>query len=85
MSTSGFSKPHTASHIAGLKTFLTHQYYEGTVAFLPAEDNLGNPRDKIKCMTGCHICEQGANNGQLLSGDHVDKMAEENSDKGKRL
>ncbi|XP_052347701.1 ceramide kinase isoform X4 [Oncorhynchus keta] len=66
---------------SGLKTFLTHQYYEGTVAFLPAEDNLGNPRDKIKCMTGCHICEQGANNGQLLSLDHVDKMAEENSDK----
>ncbi|KAM9403149.1 ceramide kinase-like isoform 1-T2 [Salvelinus alpinus] len=66
---------------SGLKTFLTHQYYEGTVAFLPAEDNLGNPRDKIKCRTGCHICEQGANNGHLLSGDHVHKMAEENSDK----
>uniref|UniRef100_A0A674B6H7 Ceramide kinase n=1 Tax=Salmo trutta TaxID=8032 RepID=A0A674B6H7_SALTR len=65
---------------SGLKTFLTHQYYEGTVAFLPAKDNLGNPRDKIKCRTGCHICEQGANNGQLLSGDHVYKMAEENSD-----
>lgn len=65
---------------SGLKTFLTHQYYEGTVAFLPAKDNLGNPRDKIKCRTRCHICEQGANNGQLLSGDHVYKMAEENSD-----
>ncbi|CAB1347380.1 unnamed protein product, partial [Coregonus sp. 'balchen'] len=67
--------------LSGLKTFLTHQYYEGTVAFLPADDNLGNPRDKIKCKTGCHICEQGANNRQPLSVDHVYNMAEENSDK----
>ncbi|KAK6303047.1 hypothetical protein J4Q44_G00274020 [Coregonus suidteri] len=68
-------------NLSGLKTFLTHQYYEGTVAFLPAEDNLGNPRDKIKCRTGCHICEQCANNRQPLSWDHVYKMAEENAGK----
>uniref|UniRef100_A0A4W5NVA5 Ceramide kinase C-terminal domain-containing protein n=1 Tax=Hucho hucho TaxID=62062 RepID=A0A4W5NVA5_9TELE len=46
--------------LSGLKMFLTHQYYEGTVAFLP-----------IKCRTGCHICEQVANNRQPLLGDHT--------------
>uniref|UniRef100_A0A8C2I6S0 Ceramide kinase n=1 Tax=Cyprinus carpio TaxID=7962 RepID=A0A8C2I6S0_CYPCA len=38
--------------ISGVKTFLSHRYYEGTVSFLPAEGNLGSPRDKMQCRTG---------------------------------
>uniref|UniRef100_A0A8C8J9G7 DAGKc domain-containing protein n=1 Tax=Oncorhynchus tshawytscha TaxID=74940 RepID=A0A8C8J9G7_ONCTS len=53
---------------SGLKTFLTHQYYEGTVAFLPAEDNLGNPRDKIKCMTGCYRSRDGDGVWRVIRG-----------------
>uniref|UniRef100_A0A3Q4N961 Ceramide kinase n=1 Tax=Neolamprologus brichardi TaxID=32507 RepID=A0A3Q4N961_NEOBR len=34
--------------LAGVKTFLSHNYYEGTVSFLPAEDDVGNPRDKLQ-------------------------------------
>uniref|UniRef100_A0A672N0V3 Ceramide kinase n=1 Tax=Sinocyclocheilus grahami TaxID=75366 RepID=A0A672N0V3_SINGR len=34
--------------ISGVKTFLSHRYYEGTVSFLPAEGNLGTPRDKMQ-------------------------------------
>lgn len=36
----------------GVKTFLSHNYYEGTVSFLPAEDDVGNPRDKLQCRSG---------------------------------
>ncbi|GAA6233322.1 ceramide kinase-like [Lates japonicus] len=43
--------------LSGVKTFLSHNYYEGTVSFLPAEDNMGNPRDKLQCRSGCHICQ----------------------------
>ncbi|XP_029902075.1 ceramide kinase isoform X2 [Myripristis murdjan] len=43
--------------LSGAKTFLTHKYYEGTVSFLPAEDNVGNPRDKLQCRSGCCICQ----------------------------
>ncbi|XP_018602573.1 ceramide kinase-like isoform X1 [Scleropages formosus] len=43
--------------ISGLKTFLTHNYYEGTVSFLPATDILGTPRDKTKCRAGCYVCQ----------------------------
>ncbi|XP_066579728.1 ceramide kinase [Amia ocellicauda] len=50
--------------ISGIKTFLSHHYYEGTISFLPANDVLGNPRDKTKCRAGCYICQH---NGQLLS------------------
>ncbi|KAG7215956.1 hypothetical protein INR49_031552, partial [Caranx melampygus] len=43
--------------LSGVKTFLSHNYYEGTVSFLPAEDNVGNPRDKLQCRSGCHVCQ----------------------------
>ncbi|XP_078138205.1 ceramide kinase [Centroberyx gerrardi] len=43
--------------LSGVKTFLSHNYYEGTVSFLPAEDNLGNPRDKLQCRSGCRVCQ----------------------------
>ncbi|XP_030576327.1 ceramide kinase [Archocentrus centrarchus] len=43
--------------LAGVKTFLSHSYYEGTISFLLAEDNTGNPRDELKCRSGCSICQ----------------------------
>ncbi|XP_025071559.1 ceramide kinase isoform X3 [Alligator sinensis] len=43
---------------SGFKTFLSHQYYEGTVSFQPAKGTVGSPRDKESCRTGCHICRQ---------------------------
>ncbi|XP_026182780.1 ceramide kinase isoform X2 [Mastacembelus armatus] len=43
--------------LSGVKTFLSHNYYEGTVSFLPAEDTMGNPRDKLQCRSGCHVCQ----------------------------
>ncbi|XP_028934851.1 ceramide kinase isoform X3 [Ornithorhynchus anatinus] len=44
--------------IVGLKTFLSHHYYEGTVSFLPAQHAVGSPRDKKGCHTGCFVCRQ---------------------------
>ncbi|XP_067347054.1 ceramide kinase isoform X1 [Channa argus] len=43
--------------LSGVKTFLNHNYYEGTISFLPAEDTLGNPRDKLRCRSGCRVCQ----------------------------
>ncbi|XP_029350951.1 ceramide kinase isoform X1 [Echeneis naucrates] len=43
--------------LSGVKTFLSHNYYEGTVSYLPTADGLGNPRDKVQCRSGCHICQ----------------------------
>ncbi|XP_026558756.1 ceramide kinase [Pseudonaja textilis] len=43
---------------SGLKTFLSHHYYEGTVSFLPATQAVGSPRDKKPCRTGCRICKK---------------------------
>ncbi|XP_072311148.1 ceramide kinase [Eucyclogobius newberryi] len=42
--------------LAGVKTFLNHNFYEGTVSFLPAEDDMSNPRDKQQCRSGCRVC-----------------------------
>nr|XP_057934030.1 ceramide kinase isoform X2 [Doryrhamphus excisus] len=44
--------------LSGVKTFLTHNYYEGTVSFVPAEDDGGNPRDKEQCRAGCRVCQR---------------------------
>ncbi|KAM9771998.1 ceramide kinase isoform 1-T1 [Syngnathus typhle] len=44
--------------LSGVKTFLSHNYYEGTVSFVPAEDNVGNPRDKEQCRAGCRVCHR---------------------------
>lgn len=54
--------------ISGIKTFLSHRYYEGTVSFLPAEENLGTPRDKAQCRFGCSICRRSTPD-KLLSKD----------------
>ncbi|XP_076008156.1 ceramide kinase [Genypterus blacodes] len=43
--------------LSGVKTFLSHNYYEGTVSFLPSEDDVGTPRDKQQCRSGCHVCQ----------------------------
>ncbi|XP_072529369.1 ceramide kinase isoform X2 [Salminus brasiliensis] len=43
--------------ISGVKTFLSHRCYEGTISFLPADGNVGTPRDKIQCRSGCNICQ----------------------------
>ncbi|XP_073508242.1 ceramide kinase isoform X2 [Phyllobates terribilis] len=45
---------------SGLKTFLSHLYYEGTVSFQPAKWAVGSPRDKICCTSGCYICRQSS-------------------------
>uniref|UniRef100_A0A4W6FGV1 Ceramide kinase n=1 Tax=Lates calcarifer TaxID=8187 RepID=A0A4W6FGV1_LATCA len=49
---------------SGLKMFLTHHYYEGTVSYLPARGIIGTPRDTTRCRSGCVVCQH---NGQLLS------------------
>lgn len=37
--------------LLGVKTFLNHKHYEGTISFLPAE-NKGTPRDRLRCRSG---------------------------------
>uniref|UniRef100_A0A3B5B411 Ceramide kinase-like n=1 Tax=Stegastes partitus TaxID=144197 RepID=A0A3B5B411_9TELE len=58
--------------LSGVKTFLSHNYYEGTVSFLPAEDNLGSPRDKLQCRSGCRICQH-----KPSSNDQHGEMSDE--------
>ncbi|XP_074182694.1 ceramide kinase isoform X2 [Rhinolophus sinicus] len=43
---------------SGLKTFLSHHCYEGTVSFLPAQHTVGSPRDSKPCRAGCFVCRQ---------------------------
>ncbi|XP_069855918.1 ceramide kinase isoform X1 [Dipodomys merriami] len=43
---------------SGVKTFLSHHYYEGTVSFLPAQHTVGSPRDRKACHAGCFVCRQ---------------------------
>uniref|UniRef100_A0AAY4D9X2 DAGKc domain-containing protein n=1 Tax=Denticeps clupeoides TaxID=299321 RepID=A0AAY4D9X2_9TELE len=45
---------------SGLKTFLTHHQYEGTVSYLPATGSVGSPRDRMKCRSGCHVCQHNS-------------------------
>uniref|UniRef100_A0A1A8D5V3 Ceramide kinase n=2 Tax=Nothobranchius kadleci TaxID=1051664 RepID=A0A1A8D5V3_NOTKA len=42
---------------SGLKMFLTHHYYEGTVSYLPARGVVGTPRDAARCRSGCVVCQ----------------------------
>ncbi|KAM4618532.1 ceramide kinase-like isoform 1-T1 [Polymixia lowei] len=55
---------------SGLKAFLTHHYYEGTVSYLPASGVLGTPRDRTTCRAGCLICQH---NGQLCLEEKSEK------------
>ncbi|XP_061140214.1 ceramide kinase-like [Syngnathus typhle] len=51
--------------LAGLKMFLTHHHYEGTVSYLPAGGGgAGAPGDASRCRAGCSVC---GDNGKLLS------------------
>ncbi|XP_077423728.1 ceramide kinase-like isoform X2 [Vanacampus margaritifer] len=43
--------------LAGLKMFLTHHHYEGTVSYLPAGGGAGAPRDASRCRSGCSVCQ----------------------------
>ncbi|XP_054438480.1 ceramide kinase [Pteronotus mesoamericanus] len=45
-------------NFSGLKTFLSHHCYEGTVSFLPAQHTVGSPRDGKPCWAGCFVCRQ---------------------------
>ncbi|KAM9754846.1 ceramide kinase isoform 2-T5 [Menidia menidia] len=49
--------------LSGLKMFLTHHYYEGTVSYLPARSIMGTPRDAERCRSGCAVCQH---NGEKL-------------------
>ncbi|XP_061617677.1 ceramide kinase isoform X1 [Phyllopteryx taeniolatus] len=62
--------------LSGVKTFLSHNYYEGTVSFVPAEDNVGNPRDKEQCRAGCRVCQRKTS----LQQPHNDKPSHTGSD-----
>ncbi|XP_056271635.1 ceramide kinase-like [Pseudoliparis swirei] len=44
--------------LSGVKMFLTHHYYEGTLSYLPATGIMGTPRDAAKCRSGCLVCQQ---------------------------
>ncbi|KAM4734218.1 ceramide kinase-like [Anableps anableps] len=55
--------------VSGLKMFLTHHYYEGTVSYLPARGIIGTPRDTGRCRSGCSVCQH---NGQIQS-DRAEK------------
>uniref|UniRef100_A0AAQ4RV87 DAGKc domain-containing protein n=1 Tax=Gasterosteus aculeatus aculeatus TaxID=481459 RepID=A0AAQ4RV87_GASAC len=50
--------------LSGVKMFLTHHYYEGTVSYLPARGIKGTPRDAARCRSGCVVCQH---NGEQLS------------------
>ncbi|XP_061578222.1 ceramide kinase-like [Cololabis saira] len=62
---------------SGLKMFLTHHYYEGTVSYIPARRILGTPRDATRCRSGCAVCRH---NGQILSEKADQYQVEETSD-----
>ncbi|MCJ8743263.1 hypothetical protein PDJAM_G00091850 [Pangasius djambal] len=64
--------------ISGVKTFLSHRYYEGTISFLPADENVGTPRDKLQCRSGCNICRLPS------AGKQVSKDEESVSDTEKK-
>ncbi|KAM4553094.1 ceramide kinase-like isoform 1-T1 [Fundulus diaphanus] len=59
--------------ISGVKMFLTHNYYEGTVSYLPARGMIGTPRDAGRCRSGCAVCQH---NGQIQS-DRAEKYETE--------
>ncbi|XP_053718428.1 ceramide kinase isoform X1 [Synchiropus splendidus] len=54
--------------LSGVKTFLSLNNYEGTVSFLPAEDDKGNPRDEHRCRAGCGVCQHSNSSENLCSG-----------------
>ncbi|XP_059917638.1 ceramide kinase-like [Gadus macrocephalus] len=64
--------------VSGVKKFLSHRYYEGTVSYLPASDVLGTPRDRAPCRTGCVVCQYN----RLLEEEKEEKLKMEESHEG---
>ncbi|XP_023275721.1 ceramide kinase-like [Seriola lalandi dorsalis] len=64
--------------LSGLKMFLTHHYYEGTVSYLPARGIIGTPRDAARCRSGCVVCQH---NGKLLTERSEKYEMDETSDR----
>ncbi|XP_055009991.1 ceramide kinase-like isoform X2 [Boleophthalmus pectinirostris] len=58
--------------LAGVKTFLNHNHYEGTVSFLPAEDDVSSPRDKVQCRSGCRVCQHTSGEKKKTEKDRRD-------------
>ncbi|XP_059894312.1 ceramide kinase [Gadus macrocephalus] len=46
--------------LAGVRTFLSHQYYEGSVWFVPAPETQRLPGVREQCVARCHVCQQGS-------------------------
>ncbi|KAF5906790.1 ceramide kinase isoform X1, partial [Clarias magur] len=55
--------------VSGVKTFLSHRYYEGTISFVPADENVGTPRDKLQCRSGCNICRLPSTDKQVYRAE----------------
>uniref|UniRef100_A0A3B5AFP5 Ceramide kinase-like n=1 Tax=Stegastes partitus TaxID=144197 RepID=A0A3B5AFP5_9TELE len=54
--------------LSGLKMFLTHHCYEGTVSYLPARGIIGTPRDAARCQSGCVVCHSNKESKIFLFG-----------------
>lgn len=65
--------------LAGVKTFLNHNHYEGTVSFLPAEENMSNPRDKLQCRSGCSVCQNSSSKDRVTS-EEKNKIVKDGGD-----
>ncbi|XP_026217381.1 ceramide kinase [Anabas testudineus] len=67
--------------LSGVKTFLSHNYYEGTVSFLPAEDTMGHPRDKLRCRSGCRVCQHkpSSEDGEWEMSEEKEKFTKDGS------
>ncbi|KAM4570149.1 ceramide kinase [Odontesthes bonariensis] len=63
--------------LSGVKTFLSHNHYEGTVSFLASEDGVGHPRDELPCRSGCRVCQHKHSSKNEQS--EMEKPAEESS------
>ncbi|XP_077194359.1 ceramide kinase isoform X2 [Paroedura picta] len=68
---------------AGFKNFLSHQYYEGTVAFLPATYTVGSPRDGRTCKTKCRICKESKRQLEQLQKLEKDRHGYDRRDQWK--
>ncbi|XP_069766072.1 ceramide kinase isoform X2 [Narcine bancroftii] len=65
-------------NFSGVKAFLTHQCYEGTISYLPATGTLGSPRDQKPCTAGCRICQHSTE--QLKASQKESKFKSLNSE-----
>ncbi|XP_037551991.1 ceramide kinase [Nematolebias whitei] len=59
----------TRYDLSGVKTFLRHNFYEGSISFFPAEDSAGHPRDKLPCRFGCRICQDSKDEQNEMSAE----------------